>query len=146
MNEIPKLIVGHRVKMFYSGGFVLEGKVVDAHLNLFLLTEVESSRGNGKRKEKKQLVNNLCQDFMRLEAIDTGRAEAMNEIPKHVVGKRVRLYFTKSYIMEGTIGDMQLNMLVLRAVKSINDRGERPEKDQVINNMCSRFERLEILD
>jgi len=146
MNEIPKLIVGHRVKIFYSDDFVLEGKVVDAHLNLFLLTEVESSRGNGKRKEKDQLVNNLCQDFVRLEATDTGRAEAMNDIPKYVVGKHVRLYFTAGYVMEGVIDAMNLNLLVLHEVKSIGDRGARSEKDQIINNMCSRFERLEILD
>lgn len=146
MNEIPKLIVGHRVKVFYSDGFVLEGKVVDAHLNLFLLTEVESSNGNGKRKEKDQLINNLCQDFVRLEATDTGRAEAMNEIPKYVVGKRVRLFFTGGFVMEGVIHAMNLNLVVLHNVKSINARSERAEKDQIINNMCARFERLEILD
>jgi len=147
MNEIPKLIIEHRVKMFYSNGFVLEGKVVDAHLNLFLLTEVESSRGNGKRKEKDQLVNNRCQDFVRLEATDTGRAEAMNDILKHIMGKRVRLYFTGGCsIMEAVISNMVANLIVLRAVTSLDSRGVRPEKDQIINSECGRFERLEILD
>lgn len=146
MNEIPKLIIGHRVKVCYTDGFVLEGKVVDAHLNLFLLTEVESSRGNGKRKEKDQLINNLCTDFMWLEPLETGGAEAMNEIAKHLVGKHVRLYFTKGFAMEGVIADMRLNLIVLREVAVLTNHSTRHEKDRLINNMCARFERLEILD
>ena len=145
MNEIPKLIVGHRVKIFYSDDFVLEGKVVDGHLNLFLLTDVESSRGSGKHKEKDQVINTRCVDFVRLLPLDTGRAEPENEIPKHVIGKRVRVYFTDHFSIEAVVQAMVANIIVLHDVRTINGRGPKREKDQLINNECNRFERLEIL-
>lgn len=77
----------------------------------------------------------------------------MDQLPSSLEGKKVRVYFcddkTETFFLQGNVASATLNLIHLTAVVkrlNVHSAPTIDQPDQIINTMCNRFSRLEILD